>query len=419
MIIPSIDIMGGQVVQLVGGKKKVLEAGEPSLILADFGIVGEVAVIDLDAAMSQGSNDGKIKTLIRQSPCRVGGGIRDLEAAVKWLDLGASKIILGTKAIPEILSQLPKERVIAAVDAFDGDVVVEGWQTKTGVSILEKINELKNYVGGFLVTFVEKEGKLGGTNLDQVAAIVKAAGKAKVTIAGGISTTREIAELDRLGADAQVGMAIYTNKISLSEAFLAPCIFKDGGNNLIPTVVCDEAGLALGFVWSNQESIAEAIKTKCGVYYSRKRGLWKKGESSGNTQELIKIDLDCDRDCLRFIVRQKGAGFCHLETSSCWGEAWGMTALDRQITLRKENAPKGSYTKRLFSDAELLDKKIKEETLELIEAKTKEEVTFEAADLFYFSLVKAHAYGIGLNDIARELNKRSLKVTRREGGAKV
>ena len=417
MIIPSIDLMGGEAVQLVGGKEKALGAGDPRPIARDFGLAGEIAVIDLDAALKKGSNEQVIRELLSIAKCRVGGGIRDIETAIKWLDAGACKIILGTKAVPEILKELPRARVIAALDAMHGDVVVEGWTQATGRGIIERIGELREYVSGFLITFVEREGRLGGTNLEQVEAIVQAAGDCRVTIAGGVTTAAEIAELDRLGADAQVGMALYTGRISLAESIVAP-LTSDRPDGLWPTIVCDESGAALGLCWSNQESVAEAIKSKCGVYHSRRRGLWRKGETSGAMQELLAIDLDCDRDALKFTVRQSGPGFCHLNTRSCFGAGAGMGELFRTLQNRFDDAPAGSYTKRLFDDSELLAAKLVEETGEVNRAANAQELASELADLFYFAAVRATRDGVTLADIEKVLDSRSLKVTRRAGNAK-
>ena len=167
------------------------------------------------------------------------------------------------KRFRKILRQLPRERTIAALDAVDGEVVVEGWRTKTGATILSKMEELKQYVGGFLITFVEREGRLAGTNMDMVAQLVEAAGDARVTIAGGVSTCEEIAQLDRLGADAQVGMAIYTDKISLADAITAP-LSSDRDDGLWPTVVSDLHGSALGLCWSNQKKRRRSCKAWTG-----------------------------------------------------------------------------------------------------------------------------------------------------------
>ncbi|MGI9502611.1 MAG: HisA/HisF-related TIM barrel protein, partial [Geminicoccaceae bacterium] len=126
MIIPSIDLQDGHAVQLIGGEEKALDAGDPRPLATRYGRVGEIAVIDLDAALGRGDNRSTINDLIKMTPCRVGGGIRSVEAAIDWLDKGAVKIILGTAAEPEILKQLPPERVIVALDAKHGEVVVEG-----------------------------------------------------------------------------------------------------------------------------------------------------------------------------------------------------------------------------------------------------------------------------------------------------
>ncbi len=420
MIIPSIDLMNGHAVQLVGGDedKKQIDAGDPRPIARDFGVTSEVAVIDLDAAMGKGDNGQTIRDLLRVAPCRVGGGIRSIDRAIEWLDAGASKIIIGTAAKPELLRELPRERVIVALDARDGEVQVEGWKKGTGAKIADRMRELRELCGGFLVTFIENEGRMGGTQMERVAELVEIAGSARVTIAGGVTTAEEIAELDRLGADAQVGMALYSGRLSYADAVLAP-LRTDRDDGLFPTVVVDEHGVALGLVYSSRESVTEAMKGRRGVFWSRSRGaLWRKGESSGNVQELLRLDVDCDRDALRFTVRQSGEGFCHLSTRTCWGEEHALGALDRLVHERKASAPAGSYTKRLFEDPELLGKKIREESQELCDAHSPDDVAWEAADLIYFTLVRMAAAGVKLEDVERELARRSLKVTRRKGDAK-
>ncbi len=417
MIIPSIDLQNGQAVQLIGGAKKELDAGDPRPLAEKFRLAGEIAVIDLDAAMSTGDNSVATRELCRIAPCRVGGGIRSVERAIEWLDAGAVKVILGTAATPKILRELPAERVIAALDARDGEVVVEGWKKGTGRGILERIEELNGLVGGYLITFVEREGRLGGTAMDQVEALVKAAAPARVTIAGGVTTADEIAELDRLGADAQVGMAIYTGRLDFGDAISAPLV-SDRPDGLFPTVVCDEHERALGLVYSDRESIRAAVSRRRGVYHSRRRGLWEKGASSGASQELLRIDLDCDRDALRFVVRQSGEGFCHNGTWTCWGSEAGLSGLERTLRSRLASAPEGSYTRRLLTEPGLLGKKIIEEAHELAEASTADAVEWEAADLMYFTLVRMVQEGVSLADVESHLDRRARKVTRRPGNAK-
>lgn len=192
---------------------------------------------------------------------------------------------------------------------------------------------------------------------------------------------------------------------------------SDRPDGLLPTVVTDEAGVALGLAYTSVESILEALRTQAGVYQSRKRGLWVKGLTSGDTQELIRIALDCDNDTLKFVVRQKGR-FCHLEQFGCFGDLKGIPALEQTLQSRKASAPAGSYTARLFSDEKLLRAKIMEEAEELCDAKTPENVAFEAADLIYFALAKAIGSGVSLADIEANLDAKSLKVKRRTGNAK-
>jgi phosphoribosyl-ATP pyrophosphohydrolase len=413
MIIPSIDLQGGHAVQLIGGKERALDAGDPRPLAKKFGRVGEIAVIDLDAALGQGENGAVIEALIDLTPCRVGGGIRSVDAAIRWLDRGATKVILGTAARPEVLENLPPERVIVALDARDGEVVVEGWQKGTGRGVIERIRELEGLAGSFMVTFVEREGRLGGTDLEFAKAIKEAAGAAEVTIAGGVTTPMEVAALDRLGADAQIGMALYTGKLGLAEAFAAP-MKSDRPDGLWPTVVADERGTALGLCYSDPASLEAALERGVGVYHSRSRGLWVKGETSGAVQEVLQVDADCDRDCLRFTVRQAEPGFCHLASRTCWGEDQGLGRLLRRLEARRKSAPEGSYTARLFQDQALLGAKLREEAEELATAPDRANAVHEAADVLFFTLATLAARGIGLDEVEAELDRRALKVTRRD-----
>ena len=417
MIIPSIDLQNGQAVQLIGGAELEIEAGDPIPWAERFSKVGEVAVIDLDAALGRGDHREQISGLCREFPCRVGGGIRDYETARYWLNQGARKIIIGTAAHPDLLRRLPRDRVMVALDARHGEVVVKGWTEGTGASISERLRELAPLVGGFLITFVEREGRLGGTDMEQVRELVEIAPDVRLTIAGGVSTAAEIAELDRLGADAQVGMALYRGDLGLAEAFAAPLV-SDRPDGLWTTIVVDEHERALGLAYSNLESLRAALERGEGVYWSRKRGLWHKGASSGATQKLCSVSVDCDRDALRFKVRQSGPGFCHLETASCWGELQGLPALETRIMRSLSGSDPKSYTQRLLREEGLLDAKLREECEELIEARTTAEVTAEAADLFYFLSVKLRQHQISMADLDAELSRRATKVSRRGGDAK-
>ena len=277
--------------------------------------------------------------------------------------------------------------------------------------------ELRGLCAGFLVTFVEREGRMQGLNLDRVGELVQAAGAARLTVAGGVTTPADVAAIDRLGADAQVGMALYTGRMHLADAIASP-LRSDRPDGLWPTVVTDEYGAALGLAWSSAESLRIAVEQQIGAYQSRTRGLWVKGATSGATQELLRIDLDCDRDALRFTVQQRGAGFCHENTWTCWGPRAGLPALLDTLQARKQAAPPGSYTRRLLDDPALLRAKLVEEAGELAVAQTPAHIAAEAADLLYFALVALTRQDVPLAAVEAELERRSRKVTRRPGHAK-
>ncbi|CAB4253327.1 similar to Saccharomyces cerevisiae YCL030C HIS4 Multifunctional enzyme containing phosphoribosyl-ATP pyrophosphatase, phosphoribosyl-AMP cyclohydrolase, and histidinol dehydrogenase activities [Maudiozyma barnettii] len=206
---------------------------------------------------------------------------------------------------------------------------------------------------------------------------------------------------------------------SFTKIFLSQ-VKTDRKDGLYTTLVVDDNERCLGLVYSSIESITQAIAKQVGVYYSRSRGeIWEKGLTSGNTQSLLAVDIDCDADALKFTVSQVGTGFCHNGTKTCFGDlAYGLTGLEHTLSDRKVNAVEGSYTQRLFKDETLLNAKIKEEAEELTEATTKDELAWEAADLFYFAMVRLVANGVSLADVERNLGMKNLKITRRKGDAK-
>ncbi|HXO84138.1 MAG TPA: phosphoribosyl-ATP diphosphatase, partial [Gemmatimonadales bacterium] len=307
----------------------------------------------------------------------------------------------------------------AAVDAERGEVVVDGWRSRTGANVLDRVRELAAFVSGFLFTQVEKEGGMAGFDFAAVAAVVRAAGAARVTAAGGITTASEVADLDALGADAQVGMALYTGTLALGAAVAAP-LAKPLPGEVWPTVVCDDAGRTLGLVWSTRESLARAVAERRGIYWSRSRQeIWEKGATSGNTQQLLRVDLDCDRDALRFTVRQSGAGFCHLERRSCWPSAFDLVDLELTLADRMARPVAGSGTAKLLADPALLAAKLREEADELGQAESSEDVVRETADVLYMALVALQRGGGTLADVRAELARRHGAVTRRPMESKV
>ena len=331
-----------------------------------------------------------------------------------WMH-GATKIILGTAAKPDILKQLPPERVIVALDARHGEVVVEGWQKGTGRGVIERIHELKDLADNFMVTFVEREGRLGGTDLEFAKKIKEAAGDAEVTIAGGVTTPSEDrrSRPNRLRCPDRHG-ALH-GQTRPCRSLRSTAHQRSPGRSLADGRGRRTRHVALGFCYSDTtQSLRTALERGIGVYHSRRRGLWIKGESSGATQELIRIAVDCDRDCLRFTVRQAEPGFCHLETRTCWGEDQGLTRLTRRLEARRQAAPEGSYTARLFADPIFLGAKLREEADELATASDRDNVIHEAADVLFFTLATLAARGIDLDEVEARLDRRALKVTRRD-----
>lgn len=305
----------------------------------------------------------------------------DLNAIYDILDAGASVIFVSEEQY-ELLKEISPSRIAVVGQAVVTEEVAKG---RTG-SLSEP--------NSTFITFS------GTPSLEALEALVSRGGTP--VLPAEVLTT----ETEKEGS------------LSVGKIITAT-VKTDRPDGLYTTLVVDEHGVALGLVYSSKESIWETVKTGTGVYFSRHRGLWYKGLTSGDTQDVLKIDLDCDGDCLRYIVRQNGTGFCHLKTFTCFGtNGGGLAALERVLVQRKTDAPAGSYTARLFNDEKLLRAKIMEEAEELCTAKTKEEVAFEAADVLYFALTRCVAAGVSLADVERNLDAKSLKVKRRKGDAK-
>jgi phosphoribosylformimino-5-aminoimidazole carboxamide ribotide isomerase len=226
MIFPCIDLMDGKVVQLVQGREKALEGDTPEEMLRRFSAFPQIQVIDLDAAMGRGSNDGLVRLICAKSVARVGGGVRTVERARALLDQGAHRVIVGTSAFAvrgvneEFLGALRgaigRERVIVAVDSKDGRIVVKGWQEATDLAAQDVLKLLEPFCSGFLCTYVDKEGMMQGTDLDWFRRL-RAATSLELTAAGGITTLDEVRALLEMNVHAALGMAIYTGRLSLSD----------------------------------------------------------------------------------------------------------------------------------------------------------------------------------------------------------
>jgi phosphoribosylformimino-5-aminoimidazole carboxamide ribotide isomerase len=227
MLIPSIDLQGGAVVQLIQGDRLAIRDDDVSRWVRRFSTFPKVQVIDLDAAMSVGDNLAIVQQIAGQLTCRVGGGIRTVERAQQVLDAGAPQVIAGSALFKDggpnlrfaqaLADEIGADHLIAAVDSRDGHVVIHGWKTPLAVTAVEAVRALEPYCDEFLYTHVDSEGLMGGTNLQAILA-VRDATKKHVTAAGGITTQEEIDYLDARGVDSVVGMAIYTGKLAIPES---------------------------------------------------------------------------------------------------------------------------------------------------------------------------------------------------------
>ena len=225
MLIPSIDLKGGRVVQLVQGERLAIESDDLDGWVARFSGFPKVQLIDLDAAMGSGTNDTLVRQVAGRLRSRVGGGIRSIERAREVIDYGAVAIIVSSSLFrngqPDLAfarslaDAVGPERVIAAVDSKGGRVVIRGWTEPVDVTAVEAARALEPYCGEFLYTHVDREGLMSGTDMTAVQAVAQATSR-PVTAAGGITTREEIDTLDAAGIDAVVGMALYTGTLSLN-----------------------------------------------------------------------------------------------------------------------------------------------------------------------------------------------------------
>ncbi|KAK1943826.1 Histidine biosynthesis trifunctional protein [Phytophthora citrophthora] len=345
-----------------------------------------------------------------------------LESLATWLDQGIDKVLVDATSsedselerVAVAVSELPANRVVLRIP-------VPSLHAREVTELKEKLARLDGTASGVVfvidsVTLTQETGfEALFTSLQALRKSVDEGFFFAVEMSAGDNSAVALTRIQEFhhknihvvtpgfcnGEGEQIDSVTGDGEavVDAAQAFVQ-CLRTDRPDGLFTTVVADEAGVALGLVYSSAESIIAAVSSGRGVYYSRSRGgLWKKGESSGNAQKLLKIDMDCDSDALRFTVNQTGAGFCHLNTRTCWGHDGGLRALESMLFSRHAHAPAGSYTKRLFDDAELLRNKLVEEAQELAEAESVPDVAGEAADVMYFAMVRCVAAGCKLSDV--------------------
>jgi len=222
MLIPSIDLMGGKIVQLIHGEKKALEFDDFDYWIGRFSGFPLVQLIDLDAAMGKGSNLELVKMICKRLPCQVGGGVRTVERAEALLEVGAKRMILGSALLKDGVVNVPfaeecarglgAERLTFAIDSRNGKVAIQGWTQATEIDPVQMIRKLEDHCNAFLYTHIDTEGTMAGFPM-KVADGLRAATKKQMIVAGGIKSMEEVNALDAMGVDAVVGMAIYTGTI--------------------------------------------------------------------------------------------------------------------------------------------------------------------------------------------------------------
>ena len=233
-------------------------------------------------------------------------------------------------------------------------------------------------------------------------------------------TASRIAELEMARIDCLVDIEHLSPELITD--YFKTVLVTDRPDGLWSTVIVDPIGIALGLAYSNYESLLHAIETRCGTYWSRSRdGLWIKGETSGATQQLLGIRMDCDRDCLRFTVTQDSPGFCHRNTHTCFGQERTIQSVVERLQQRLAEADESSFTHRLANQPEMLEAKLLEEAKELSLASQQndqDEIAWEAADVLYFSLIAILKNGVPLERVYAELARRMNRVVRRDPGIK-
>lgn len=428
MVISSIDLKDGHVVQLKNGKDLVLQRDDSDALIDEFNKYGEVAIIDLDAALRNTDEKGNtkntelLKSLLRRGNVRVGGGIRDVKKARQLISLGAEKVIIGSAAwnasrkdgepilntafLDELVKAIGRQRIIISVDAINGKIAVKGWTETANISLIEGAREAEKYASELLFTCVEKEGCMQGTDMGMVKELRNAV-KCRVVAAGGVNSLEQVVELEHMGCDVQLGMALYTGVVSLKDSFIE-CLDWKKTDGMIPVIAQSEAGEVLMMGYANKDAFERTFKDGKLTFFSRTRkALWTKGETSGHFLQLVKLRADCDRDTVLATVIPHG-GACHTGSWTCFTSEpdakSNMERLYATIADRFANPKPGSYTATL--NDKRVREKVMEEAEELTEADGKDEVVWEAADLLYFVSVLMYKEGVSWKDVYNELDKR-------------
>eukprot|EP00055_Hartaetosiga_balthica_P001859 m.2068 g.2068 ORF g.2068 m.2068 type:complete len:869 (-) comp1713_c0_seq1:208-2814(-) len=352
--------------------------------LAKFAIAGTLHLVFPDNSVSISD----IAQILKEFHCEVEGDVlHSTENALTVLSEGAQCVCVPLPvAITLLENEIPNERIVAIVSKDE---------------ILNDDNQFSLQVQD---------------SSPETVAQWSTKYNASISFAG-VSNEEEVKAIDEYGCISLISASSFSNEFTLGDS-IASILTTDRPDGLWSTVVVDENRQTLGVCYSNKESLCKSVSTGEGIYWSRKRGLWHKGLTSGDTQTLQRISYDCDRDLLQFQVVQHGKGFCHRGIYSCMGKKSGFSLLESTLKSRMETLKEGSYTQKLLSNSDMLKKKVVEEAIELTEATDKNHVASEMADLMYFSMIVCARAGVSLADVQKKLDRRDLQLKRRQGKAK-
>ncbi len=458
-VIPCLDIAGGRVVKGVSFEN-LRDAGDPveAAIRYEHEGADEVAFLDIAAPVeARGTLLGLVHRVanVLSIPFTVGGGVRSIEDADALLRAGADRVTVNTAAVgdPSLLSRLSAQFgaqcVVLAIDgkrvrSADGDVrmmvTTHGGRKVTERTVVAWAAEAAAAgAGEILLTSVDADGTQEGFDLEMLRA-VRGVVDVPVVASGGAGELDDFARAVLIGgADAVLAASVFHDRVfsivevkaAMRRAGLAvrpvpratPLQPRYDANGLVPVVVRDvETGDVLTLAWANAEALEKTRETGLSHFYSRSRkALWKKGETSGNVQNLVGISFDCDRDTVLYDVRPVGPA-CHTGARTCFtrvdtlepgtGEAGrlDLTALFATIADRRDNPQKGSYTNTLLdAGTARIAQKVGEEAVETALAAvggTDEALAGEVADLLYHLAVLLTARGRAPKDVAAVLEKR-------------
>jgi len=365
-----------------------LQSGQPEALDEQWCWFGKLAIV---ADHGQTENAAQVvKQLAGKVDIQVELHGVDIETALSLLNEGASEVIIPIERLEEFSVHIPSERLRAAVPWSDVEAITN---TSQASKILVRLAEFNDQC---LAALIER---LVNCSLQL---------QSENTI-----SSEQVAASHHAGIDCVIDENLFHSPEFLANSF-SGMLKSDRYDGLWPTIIVDELGFALGLAYSNRESLLEVFSTRAGAYWSRSRNeLWIKGKSSGATQAIVSIALDCDSDCLKFAVRQQPPGFCHRETYTCFGTERNIQAVISRLNERIKGTDQKSFTRKLANDRKMLETKLLEEAKELADAESSEEIAWEAADLIYFALIRMLDNGVSLEHVYSELARRMNRVVRR------